>query len=209
MKSRLLALLCLSTLQPTIRSSMSGDTLQPTICCVLLWLAILRTPDCPLCSTCRYCCRLSYVLYSVWRYTTPDYPMCSTLSVDSTTDYPIYRLCALVCMEDSTNDYLLCCTLSHETTTDYLRYSTISGVTTTDYPLCSTCRYYKRLPALPIIRYAGVLHFYPWHLVPAIWIGCRINWNRVEARLNLESIAPMDIHQFMSTCESEVDQLNG
>jgi hypothetical protein len=39
-----------------------------------------------------------YRLCSVWRYTATDYPMCSTLSVDSTNDYPIYRLSALICI---------------------------------------------------------------------------------------------------------------
>jgi hypothetical protein len=200
MKSRLFAVLCLSISQPTIRSSLSCDTLQPTICC-------------PLCSTCRYCYRLptqlclniycTQLFLCALHLATLQSTIRSAIHVDITSDRLTTLLCRVVYYTrlsyvlysvwrfynrlsnlptilhgDSTTDYLLCCNLSRETTTDYLRCSTMSGVTTTDYPLYSTCRYYNRLSALPILRHVGV------PLLLGL-IGCRINWNCAEARLNM------------------------
>jgi hypothetical protein len=150
-ESRLSPILCLSILQPTFRTALSGDILEPLSAVLystwgdtmhnrllpaFLYLAILlptvRSTDFRLCH--------------VWRYTTPDSPMCSALSVDSTAEnLPTIRSDLY---GDTTNDYLLCSTLCCDTKTDYLRCSTMSGVTTTDYPLCSTCRYYNRLSAM-------------------------------------------------------------
>jgi hypothetical protein len=145
----------------------------------LLYLSILlptsRSTKLPLCS--------------VWRYCTPDYPMCSILPGAATSDYLIIRLSALICMailqtticcallclavlqatiqstdnrsglyRDRTNNYLLCCSLSRETTNDYLRCST-AYLALLQLTTRSTCRYYNRLSALPIIRYVGVLPF--------------------------------------------------
>jgi hypothetical protein len=131
------------------------------------------TLDYPLCSIWRYYIRLSAVLHSAWRYykrlsnlpnirsdlygdlqtticydllsrdTVADYAMCSTLSVDSTSDYPIYRLSALICigiLQTIICCALLCSTLlysilSRDTTTDYLRCSTLYGDVTSDYPI--------------------------------------------------------------------------
>jgi hypothetical protein len=155
MDGRLSAIRCLSILQPTFRTALSGDILEP----------------------------LSAVLHSVWRSVWRYYVQPTTRSAlpgDITTDHLLYRLSALPCLAiyytrlsdvlysvwrfysrlsnlpticsdlygDITNDYLLCSTLSCDTTTVYLRCSTMSGVTTTDYPLCSTCRYYNRLSAV-------------------------------------------------------------
>jgi hypothetical protein len=81
----------LSILQPTIRSDMSDEILQPTIGCDLHYL---------------------------------DYPMRSTLSVDSATDYPIYRISALICMailQTTISCPLLCLAILQPTnqSTDY------------------------------------------------------------------------------------------
>ena len=57
------------------------------------------------------------------RDTTTDYPLCSALSVDSKSDYPIYRLSTVICMP--------------------ILQTTISCA-----PLYSVSRYYKRLSAL-------------------------------------------------------------
>jgi hypothetical protein len=144
MESRLSAILCLSILQPTFCTALSSDILEP-LSAVLY--SVWRSANFPLCP--------------VWRYTTPGYSMCYALSVDSTADYPIYRLSALICMailQMTICRALLCLAILE---TDYLRCSTMPGVTTTDYPLCSTCRYYNRLSALPI---SAMLEFCPFSL---------------------------------------------
>jgi hypothetical protein len=104
-------------LQPTFRTALSCDILEPLSAVsgdlsgdlpgdtmsnrlsALLYLVILlptiRSTDFPLCP--------------VWRYTTPDYPMWSTLSVDSTADYLICRLSALICM--AILQMTICCTI--------------------------------------------------------------------------------------------------
>jgi hypothetical protein len=85
------ALLCLSILQLTIFSALSGGTLI----------------DDPLCSLWRYSNRLSHVHCSVWRcYNQLSSVLClpifqptirrSTLPVDITTDYLLYRLSSLL-----------------------------------------------------------------------------------------------------------------
>jgi hypothetical protein len=73
--------------------------------------------------------------------------------------------CALLCLlilqttiysdlyGDTTNEHLLCSTLSRDVTTDYLRCSTMSGVTTTDYLRCSTVDITTDYPLHSIGRY--------------------------------------------------------
>jgi hypothetical protein len=71
------------------------------------------------------------------------------------TDYPIHRLSALICM--AIPQTTLCCALFYLAilcTSDYLQCSAMSGVTTTDYPLCSTRLHCIRLSALPTIHSA-------------------------------------------------------
>jgi hypothetical protein len=73
MESRLSAILGLSILQPTFRTALSGDIIEP----------------------------LSAVLYSVWRSVWRCYVQPTTRSAlpgDITTDYPLYRLSALPCL---------------------------------------------------------------------------------------------------------------
>jgi hypothetical protein len=99
------------TALPTIRSTLYGDVLQLTICCALLCVASLQ---------------LSIT----------DYPTCSTLSVDSTTDYPIYRLSALICLpilQPTILCALLCLLILQPT------------IQSADFALCSVYRYYNRL----------------------------------------------------------------
>jgi hypothetical protein len=88
------------------------------------------------------------------RDTATDYPFCSTLSVDYTSDYPIYRLSMLhgtirsTLASDTVTDYPLCSTLSVDYTSDYpiyrlsMLYPTIRSAlcrdTATDHPLCFT-----------------------------------------------------------------------
>jgi hypothetical protein len=105
--------------QPTIRSALPADI----------------TTNFPLCS--------------VWRYSTPDYPICSTLlclatlrstilctmPVDITTDNPLSRLSAVLCLAILLPTILF--------TRLYLLI-----IQSTDYPLCSVWRYYKRLSAV-------------------------------------------------------------
>jgi hypothetical protein len=123
----------LSILQPTIRSVMSDEILQPTICCDL---------------------------HSVPGNTSLDYPMRSTLSVDSTTDYPIYRISVLICMailQTIIFCAVLCLAILQQTLCAALLCLAIIQLAipfalpidiTTDYPLCSVSRYYNRLSAL-------------------------------------------------------------
>jgi hypothetical protein len=138
------AILYLSILQPTFRTALSGDVLEPLSTVLYsVWRSTWRyyeqpTTDYPLYRLSAlpclaiYCTRLSDVLYSVCRFN-------SRLSNLPTIRSDLYG--------DTTNDYLLCCALSCDTTTNYLRCST-TGVTTINYPLCSTCRYYNRPSAM-------------------------------------------------------------
>jgi hypothetical protein len=110
--------------------------LQTNLCCALLCLAIPQPT----------------IRSDLYGETTSDSLLCSTLSRDTITDYLINQLSALICM--AILQTTLCCTqpcLAILCTPDYLQCS-MSGVTTTDYPLCSTCLYYNRLSALPIIH---------------------------------------------------------
>jgi hypothetical protein len=188
MESRLSAILCVSILEPTFRTALSGDILEP----------------------------LSVVLYSVWRSARRYYVQPTTgsaLSGDFTIDYSFYT--ALPCLAiyytrlsdvlysvcrfysrlsnlptirsdmygDTTNDYLLCSTLSCDTTADYLRSSTMSGVTTTDFPLCSNCQITTDYPpcwsfALFSLVFGSISSSY------MAWMSCQSNC--VEAGLNME-----------------------
>jgi hypothetical protein len=105
--------------------------------------------------------------------TTKDYLLYSPLSRDTTTDYPIYPLSALICM--AIQQTTICCALLRLailqatiqstdfplyhllsnllTTNDYLLYSTLSQDTTSDYPIYRLSalivrRCYKRLSAV-------------------------------------------------------------
>jgi hypothetical protein len=128
----------LSTLL-TICYALSGDIIRPNILCALLCLAVLQptirctmpvdiTTDYPLCSTCRYYNRLSALLYlSILQLTTrsTDFPRCSVWR-HTTTDYPNYRLPALICM--AILQTTICCAL--------LYLAMLQGtIHSTDYPL--------------------------------------------------------------------------
>jgi hypothetical protein len=163
-ENRRSAILCLSILHLTIRSLLCGDILQSTFWCALLCLAILWTTDCPHCSPWRYYYRISAL---------PTFGSALSGNILHLT-----ILCALLCL-----------LILHGPSNLPTIRSNLYGDTTNDcHPLFSTCPYYKRLSALPIIRYVGVLPF-----LLGIWFSCflqlyglggRINLNCVEARLN-------------------------
>jgi hypothetical protein len=120
---------------PTIRSNLNGDTTNDSLLC-----SSTQLYSTPLYSTLS---PTDYPLGSV-RQTTNESLLCYTLSHDTSTDYRIYRLSALICM--AILKTTICCTLlclAILCTTDFLQCSTMSGVTTTDYPLCSVQRYYN------------------------------------------------------------------
>jgi hypothetical protein len=80
------------------------------------------------------------LLNYVWRYYVQT--VRSALPVDITTDFPLYRLSALLC---SVWRYIR---------SDYPMCSTLPGDATHAYSLYNACRYDNRLSALPAIRFA-------------------------------------------------------
>jgi hypothetical protein len=113
---------------------------------------------------------------SLCRDTATDYPFCSTLSVDYTSDFPIYRLSMLyptirsALCRDTATDHPLCFTQSTVVSLATLQLtirsalpvdiqlcSTLSGDDTSDYLLYSTllysvCRYVRRWSRLGASR---------------------------------------------------------
>jgi hypothetical protein len=81
--------LCLAILQPTIRSALLRlASLKLTICSAIPVLPVdITTYN-----------RLSALLCLLSSDTAADYLRCSTLSGDDTSEYPIYRLSALIYM---------------------------------------------------------------------------------------------------------------
>jgi hypothetical protein len=190
----------------------------------LLSLALLpltiQSTDYPLCCLWRYSNRLCCVLNSIQQYynrlssllclsilqptlrrstlpvdITTDYPICSLWR--TLTDYPIYRLCALLSLallQPTMMCALLCSTLSSDATTNSplsfaWRYSNrLSAallclsilqltICSTDYPLCSLWRYSNRL---------STVHFSVWRY-----------HNRVSALLCLSILVQPTIHALL------------
>jgi hypothetical protein len=197
------ALLCLSIPQLTIRSALSGDTptdyplyqrdsllslasLQPTIICALLYLAI------------PYYNQLSSVLcLPIFRPTIRR----STLPVDITTDYLLYRLsavlslailqptvcCALSVWRYNNREYgLLCLSILVQPT---IR-SALSVDTTIDYPLYDYLLYrLSALLSLALLQSTiccdllGLPILQPTFLCALFHSVCQHHYNRLSAQL--------------------------
>jgi hypothetical protein len=118
------ALLCLAMLQATIQFTdyalIYEAILQTILCCALLCLAILQ-----LLST------LPTIRSDLHGDTTNDSLLCSTLSRNTTTDYPIYRLSAVICI--AILQMTFCYPLLYLAI--YSRLSNLPTIQSTDYPL--------------------------------------------------------------------------
>jgi hypothetical protein len=143
---RLFAVLSLTLLQPTFsRALLCLAILQPTLFCTLS--ADITTDYPSLYSACRYCS---------WLSTLPT--IRSTLSGGTLTDYPIYRLSALLSLAllqpTMMNDFVYPAILQPPLRSADSRRSTLPVGISTAYPLCSLWRYSNRLSNLPTVRSA-------------------------------------------------------
>jgi hypothetical protein len=149
----------LSMLQPTIRSTLSSVTatdypLYSTLLCLLILQPTIRT---------TLSCDKPTIRSALSSDTANDYPRCSTLSVDSTSNYTIYRLLALPYL--AILQTIICCApLCLATLQPTIRSALLWRVSLqlamrstlavlpvdskTDNTLSSTRRYYNRLSAL-------------------------------------------------------------